>query len=731
MSRAGGPPPVLAATLAEEVMGSEAATPDTPRAPIAARVGGRVLAGISLVLFVLSIPARYMELVETARRASTQLGPGLGSLQSFLSEGTYYAIAVLFLEILFVLSLTLISIAIAWRNKPDWPSLFFSTVFVAYAVWVTQTLDALVLPSVLQVIANLTQAAGVLLAVTFFLIFPDGRFVPGWTRASAVAWFFYCLAWGIFPTAWFSLIDPFEASFAAFLILLLLGWGLGLMAQAVRYRRADQRQRIMTKWVILIVAGACIGYGAVYLPDVLLPESGSARALYDLFGVPVFWLLALPMPVAFGIAMQRYHLFKADLIINRALVYGTLTACVIGIYAFVVGYLGALLHTEDSFLISLVATSLVAVLFQPLRDRLQRAINRLMYGERDNPYAALSRLGQHLEATLAPDAVLSTVVKTVAEALKAPYAAIEIERNGSYESAAATGEPVDTPLRLPLVYGGERVGRLVLGRRAGEAEFSPADHRLLDDLARQVSLAVHATRLTEDALRLSEDLQKSREQLVTAREEERRRLRRDLHDGLGPQLASLTMKAEAARDLLETSPERSGALLEQITSQTQEAVTDVRRLVYGLRPPALDELGLLGALQAQAAHGDHNGLRVRVEAPEELPPLPAAVEVAAYRIVQEAVTNVIRHAGARNCVVRIAPEAEALRVEVVDDGRGISEDRSAGVGLHSMRERAEELGGSCKVGAAPSGGTSVRAVLPLARGARARQAVEPEVIGKP
>lgn len=710
-------------------MGSEAATADTRRAPLAARVGSRVLVGLSLGLFLLSIPARYGELVEIALRASARLGPGDGFLQRFLSGGTYYALAVLFLEILFVLSLTLISIAIAWRNKSDWSSLFFSTVFICYAVWVTQTLDALVLPSVLQVVANLTQAAGVLLAVMYFLLFPDGRFVPGWTRVSAVAWFLYCLAWGVFPTAWFSLIDPFEASFAAFLILLLLGWGLGLMAQAVRYRRADRGQRVMTKWVMLIVAGACIGYGAVYLPNVLLPTSGYARTLYELFGVPIFWLLALPMPVAFGLAMQRYHLFNADLIINRTLVYGTLTACVVGIYVFVVGYLGALLHTEDNLLISLVATGLVAVLFQPLRDRLQRGINRLMYGERHDPYTALSRFGQHLEATLAPDAVLSTVIKDVAEALKAPYAAIEIERNGAYESVAATGEPVESPLRLPLVYGGERVGRLILGQRAGEADFSPADHQLLDDLARQVSVAVHATRLTEDALRLSEELQNSREQLVAAREEERRRLRRDLHDGLGPQLASLTMKAEAARDLLETAPERSGALLEEITTQAQEAVADVRRLVYGLRPPALDELGLLGTLRTQAAHGDHNGLRVSVEAPDQLQPLPAAVEVAAYRIVQEAVTNAARHADARNCVVRITPDeaAKALSVEVVDDGRGIPEDRSAGVGLHSMRERAEELGGSCRVEAVPTGGTSVRAILPLVRGARERQAVEPEV----
>ena len=341
------------------------------------------------------------------------------------------------------------------------------------------------------------------------------------------------------------------------------------------------------------------------------------------------------------------------------------------------------------------------------------------------------RLGQRLEAALAPEAVLSTAVKAIAEAMKLPYAAIESERDGMFEVAAATGDPVEDAVRLPLVYRGELVGRLVLGQRAGEAGFTSADHRLLEDLARQVSVAVHATRLTDEALRLSADLQASRGRLVTAREEERRRLRRDLHDGLGPQLASLTMKAEAARDLLDVDPARSKVLLEDITAQTQEAVTDVRRLVYGLRPPALDDLGLLGALRAQTARGDHNGLHVSVEAPEELAPLPAAVEVAVYRIVQEALTNAARHAGARNCTIHIATDDDksTLRLEIADDGRGISEDRSAGVGLASMRERASELGGTCKVQALPEGGTRVEAVLPLAHVPREGEMVEPGVRG--
>jgi signal transduction histidine kinase len=336
-----------------------------------------------------------------------------------------------------------------------------------------------------------------------------------------------------------------------------------------------------------------------------------------------------------------------------------------------------------------------------------------------------------LEATLAPGAVLPTAVRTVSEALKSPYVAVEVERNGAYESVAAAGEPAKDALRLQLVYGGETVGRLILGRRPGEEDFSSADRRLLDDLARQIGVAVHAARLTEEAVRLSADLQKSRERLVSAREEERRRLRRDLHDGLGPQLASLTMKTEAARDLLEAAPDRADDLLQDITAQAQEALTDVRRLVYGLRPPALDDLGLLGSLKAQATHGDHNGLRVTIEAPDALPVLPAAVEVAAYRIVQEAVTNAARHARAHRCTVRITPDEQAgvLRLEVTDDGRGIPEGRRAGVGLSSMRERARELGGSCKIESPPSGGTSVRAVLPLTRGASQGEGMEPGARG--
>jgi signal transduction histidine kinase len=225
--------------------------------------------------------------------------------------------------------------------------------------------------------------------------------------------------------------------------------------------------------------------------------------------------------------------------------------------------------------------------------------------------------------------------------------------------------------------------------------------------------------MTDEALRLSADLQRSRERLVEAREEERRRLRRDLHDGLGPQLSSQALTIDAVRKLMRRDPDAAEELLLDLKADAQAAVTDIRRLVYGLRPPALDDLGFLGALRETAEELGAKGLSVSVEAPEKLPPLSAAVEVAAYRIAQEALTNVVRHAAADACTVSLAiDEGSVLCLEVRDDGRGIPGLREnsparAGVGLTSMRERATELGGSLVVEPLPEGGTSVRARLPL------------------
>jgi signal transduction histidine kinase len=406
----------------------------------------------------------------------------------------------------------------------------------------------------------------------------------------------------------------------------------------------------------------------------------------------------------------RCRALDVNLLINRALVYGLLAAIIVGTYLVIVRYVGVMPDGEIGELaIALLVPAVIVFLAQPIRHRLQRGVNQLMYGERDNPYAVLSDLSQRLEAALAPEAVLPTIVETVAQALKLPYVAITIRQGDEFSPAAAHGSPLGNPLTLPLVHQGATIGHLLVTPRPPGTSFSPADWRLLQGIAHQAGVAAHGVRLTAD-------LQCSREQLVTAREEERRRLQRDLHDGLGPGLASLTLKLDTARNLLARDPAAASALLMELKAQTQAIVVDVRRLVYDLRPLALDQLGLICAIREYAASlSDHDELQVSIEAPEHLPSLPAAVEVVAYRIVQEALTNVMRHAHACTCTIRFLLDdtPPLLYLEIRDDGHGLPPNYRPGMGVHSMRERAAELGGTCVIASPPGGGTLVWARLPL------------------
>src|SRR5713226_8612269 len=440
-----------------------------------------------------------------------------------------------------------------------------------------------------------------------------------------------------------------------------------------------------------------------------------------------------------SLSLLRYRPWDIDLLINRILVYSMLTISIVAIYILVVVGLGMLFQAHSNLGIALLATGLVAVLFQPLRTRLQQAINHLLYEDRDESYRVISRLGRRLEATLAPEAVLPTIVETVAcrvpiyraRALKLPYAAIALKQGDEWTVAASFGVLQDEPVRLPLVYQTEQVGELVLAPRTPGENFTPADRCLLEDLARQAGIAAHAVRLTADLKRLTVDLQRSREHLVTAREEERRRLRRDLHDGLGPQLASLTLKLETARNRLTHDP-LADTLLSDLATRTQATVADIRRLVYALRPPALDELGLLSALRELTLQSSDQ-VSVHLDAPDCLPELPAAVEVAVYRIAQEALTNVVRHAHARRCDIRLTLDETAgrLSLSIQDDGCGLPPVRNVGVGLISMRERAEELGGTWTIEQVHTGGTHVLARLPYARSERAGAAfVTPNMVSQ-
>ena len=476
----------------------------------------------------------------------------------------------------------------------------------------------------------------------------------------------------------------------------------------MQYRSAvEPRLRQQVRWIAWGAGMALtLGTAGWFLPELV---TGSSILPWNAVG-----LSGLPFPIAVGIAVLRHRLFDIDVVINRTLVYGGLTAAVISVYVTTAAFLGSLVPREGSFATSLLATGVAALAALPVRDRLQRTVNRLMYGDRDEPYRAITRLAERLGASLTTEEILPTVVATVATALRLPYVAIELGNNRETTIAAATGDADARELvRVPLVDQGETIGELIVAPRSPGEAFSGADRQLLAGLAHEAGRAARSVRLIAE-------VERSRRQIVSAREEERRRLRRDLHDGLGPTVAGARLKVEAARSLATSRPQDAASLLGELDTDLAGLLEEVRRISRGLRPPALDELGLMPALRAQATNLTvDSGLDLRVEGPVELPPLPAAVEAAAYWIALEALTNVGRHSEATHCLVRVRL-GDALEVEVEDDGVGIRPGAPRGVGLTAMHERATEVGGTFHVEPrADAAGTRVVAHLPLPVGGAA------------
>ena len=681
---------------------------------VIARVVWLVLVLSSLGLFVVGLPAYYQQLqrpcvdLTTCNIAFALTAKGLHAFAAFgVSAGEYAAFITLFwVAIVAIWSGT--GFLIFWRRSDEWFALLAAFALMMFNLTYPGLSASVLLISypLLNLPLTILDLLGQVSFALFFLLFPNGRLVPRWMGLIIPLVVVQAVSIVLPPTSPFS-----QNSLPAWLdgLLSLAIFGTIIFSQVYLYRRVSTSvERLQTKWVAFAIATVATGFlvfGLLF--NVLFPTLNQPGSPYAVIGI-VYPLLLLLIPGSVGVAILRYRLWDIDLIIKRTLVYGILTTCVVGFYVLVVGYLGALFPTGSSLVISLFATGLVAVLFQPVRELLQRGVNRLLYGQRDEPYIVITRLSRRLKETLEPEAILSTIVETVAQALKLPYVAILWKQEETFQLAASYGAPAGEPLTLPLVYQAETIGQLQLAPRAPGETFTPADIRLLDELARQAGLAAHA-------VRLATDLQRARERLVLAREEERRRLRRDLHDGVGPTLASLSQRIDTACHLVKSDPDTAIAQLNNLKAQVKSTVADIRRVVYALRPPVLDELGLISAIHEHVMHLQGvNGLHISVEAPADVPPLPAAIEVAAYRIVLEALTNVERHAHAQHCLVRLELASEqSLSLSISDDGRGLPRDYQAGVGIASMRERAAELGGDCMLTAQPGGGTSVQVRLPL------------------
>jgi len=549
------------------------------------------------------------------------------------------------------------------------------------------------------------------IGILFFFpfVFPTGQFVPRswkWRGMLVVTILFlpilfFALARFIRPD-----VSPDEQSFLAFVFMLTAVLGAGMISQIFRYRTLSNRvQRRQTRWVLVAFAIQIAWFAWVVFWISTLPDnrflSESSMALITLLGAVITSAL---LPLSIAIAILYDGLWQIDVVLNRTLVFGGLTVLVVLLYVLVVGILGALFQSGDNLLLSVLATGLIAVLFDPLRRRLQRSVNQLMYGQRDDPFAVMSELGRQLEMTAIPGETLPALVQTIGQTLKLPFVAIVL---GEEEVIASVGAKTSAaPQSFPLVYQANTIGQLQVARRGNNEKFTVEEEHLLLNVARHAGTAVYAEQLTHQ-------LQRSRERLVTTREEERRRLLRDLHDGLGPQLATLTVKVGAAQNLLRTDPDGANHLLDQVRAESQKAIMEIRRVVNDLRPSALDQLGLLSALREFVAQNQAGGTKITLHTPDVLPPLPAAVEVATYRIVTEAITNTVRHAQARVCTIHLETD-ETMNLKIDDDGNGLAENYQSGVGLSSMRERAVEIGGSFEIQSKPGQGTRLAVRLPIA-----------------
>nr|CEL12907.1 two-component system sensor kinase [Kibdelosporangium sp. MJ126-NF4]CTQ98591.1 two-component system sensor kinase [Kibdelosporangium sp. MJ126-NF4] len=556
--------------------------------------------------------------------------------------------------------------------------------------------------SVLQMIVTVATACwplGLRLFIPFaLLLFPTGSLTT--RRWLPVAWLTIAIAllfeaWSLITSAPYAIggpppyfdglsipsLEPIrpQLDIAAIVVPMLID----LAVLVVRYRLGDERQRRQILWLMLAVLCA--------VPWV--PFGISAAALQ---------ILIFLQPVAMTVGLLRPQLFDIRLVVSRTLLYLMLSGAVVLLYIGVVLLFDRVLNSRlGEGWAALVAVT-VALVFHPGQVWLQRRVDRLFYGDRGDPVRAVRQLGDRLHNN---SGSLDDLLTAVRDSLRLPYAAFRLDGKETMTS----GQPPAHVEVVPLFESDNGNVELVVGVRQGQGRLDLKDLRVLGVLVTPLAVAVRATLL-------SEALHGSRQRLVSAREEERRRLRRDLHDGLGPTLGGLAYTTDAARNLVDTKPAKAQELLGVLREHTDSAIAEIRRLVEGLRPPAIDELGLVEALRQQAERlGLRSGgdrMRITIDAPDDRLELPAAVEVAAYRIVIEALTNAARHSAADQAHVTITVTDE-LRIEVSDNGGSSPTAWKPGVGTASMAERAAELDGWCRSGPGPRGGR-VSAGLPLA-----------------
>ena len=449
-----------------------------------------------------------------------------------------------------------------------------------------------------------------------------------------------------------------------------------------RIEVSEDRERRAVVWMALALVLATI----VYFFSAF--AAGSNGALPSV-GIGAFAIVAPAMYV--GATLPE--LIDVRALVVRSVVHCVALVTVMAVFVLTLALLDSIGANELNVGAQALLAGLCATIYQPTCVVLRGVVDQLLFGERPDPLLAASAVVDRIGA----DPLVA--LRAIREALVVPYAAVVIDDVPLASSGVETTHTRSFDL--------DGTGRLVVGLRPGDLAFSSGDAQVL-----KLTVPLLAQALRAQAL--AEQLMESRGQTIAAVEEERRRLRRELHDGLGPRLSGVAFTSDAARNLIRTDPTAAEEMVARLRADTVTAIEEIRRMVYAMRPPALDELGLVPALRQQAVglrHRDGSPVTVTVLAPTVLPDLPAAVEVAAYRIVTEALANVARHSSSSSASVRLQRAGDGLHLEVTDQGSCDNAWRH-GVGMASMRERAIELGGSLEAGPSPTGGR-VSALLPL------------------
>jgi signal transduction histidine kinase len=494
----------------------------------------------------------------------------------------------------------------------------------------------------------------------------------------------------------------------------------GIIALVVRYRRGTADERHQIKWMLFASAFYAFGFAGSLVPGML---GHNIPILQD---VGVLGLVLIP--VAAAIAVLKYRLYDIDIVISRTLVYGALALFITAIYVAIVVGIGALIGSggKPNLALSIVATAIVAVAFQPVRERIQKVANRLVYGKRATPYEVLSQFSERVAESYAADDVLPRMARVLADGTGAARADVWLRTGDILRQAASwpvhsvAAEParvagnslpemLEVDRAVEVRHQGELLGALTVTKRKGES-LTPVEEKLLSDLAGQAGLVLKNVGLTAELLQRLEDLRASRQRLVAAQDEERRRLERNLHDGAQQNLVALKVKLGLAEMFAEKNPARAKATLAELKADTDEALETLRDLARGIYPPLLADKGLAVALEAQARKAT---VPVSVET-EGFDRYPKEVEAAVYFSVLEALQNVQKYAGGSQAIVRLRAVADALTFEVEDNGAGFDPTtQEKGSGLQNMEDRLDALGGGVTVASAPGRGTRVSGNIPV------------------